>query len=195
MVLGSVWWGGLAFEDDVEVQRVAAQCIRAYDNNPVDEGALHKQSQRFLNASWGGLDGKGSCGTVPDPPLRHLMEVLASGEKTSYDFCKEMNVDENADEAGVFMALSKRSMLYWVSAFRLEPCLNLDFADGRRRRWCLCFFDIFFLSGWTAVVKVVSIATAKFLILLLLLNQSDVFGSYVVTQLYPIFLIVFLLCW
>lgn len=45
------------------------------------------------------------------------------------------------------------------------------------------------------MVKVVSIATAKFLILLLLLNQSDVFGSYVVTQLYPIFLIVFLLCW
>ena len=61
----------------------------------------------------------------------------------------------------------------------------------------VCVSLIFFsLSGWTAVVKVVSIATAKFLILLLLLNQSDVFGSYVVTQLYPIFLIVFfLLCW
>ena len=61
----------------------------------------------------------GYCGSSPDPPLRHLMELLADGEATLYDFVQQREVGDDADPSQLGLALSKQSILYWVAAFRL----------------------------------------------------------------------------
>lgn len=110
----------MAFPDDNEVQRAAGRCLRLYDQNPDDSGSRHVQAQRFLNPEWQGLDGNGHSGSVPDPPLRFLMEQLASGEATLLEFSEQREVaHENMDPADVSLVVSKHSLLYWVSAFRL----------------------------------------------------------------------------
>ena len=101
---------------------MAVVCIQLFDSQPNDPGSLHVQSQRFLNPDWSGLDGNGMCGTSPDPPLRHLMELLASGEATLCDFFTQLQVPTGChDQELIALALSKHSLLYWVSSFRLEP--------------------------------------------------------------------------
>ena len=112
----------MAFPDDNEVQRTAGRCLRLYDQNPDDSGSLHVQAQRFLNPEWQGLDGNGHCGSIPDPPLRYLMEQLASGGATLLEFSQQRDMaqsQENMDPVDLSLVVSKHSLLYWVSSFRL----------------------------------------------------------------------------
>ncbi len=96
--------GGLAYPDDGQVQRCAAQCIRLFDANPSSAGSKHVQSRRFLARNWEGLHGD----VEKDPPLRDLVEDIASGEKTVWDISK-----------GTTNAAA--SFMQWVSAFCLVP--------------------------------------------------------------------------
>lgn len=100
--------GGLAFPNDADVQKTAAHALTLFDANPNAPGALHAQSQRFLCKEWCGLHGRGDAS---DPPLRHIMETLASGSQTIADFL---------DDA----AASSVSFLRWVPAFRHVTCLT-----------------------------------------------------------------------
>lgn len=50
------------------------------------------------------------------------MELLASGEATLCDFFTQLQVPTGChDQELIALALSKHSLLYWVSSFRLEP--------------------------------------------------------------------------
>ena len=102
--------GGLAHPDPDEVRRIACRALRLFQG-PRNAGHLHAQSMRFLDPAWTGLH----PGDPHDPPLRSLIEMLASGEATMHDF-----IVGNSE--------SERSLLRWVSAFRLAPCLVI---------WCL----------------------------------------------------------
>ena len=110
--------GGLAYPDDSEVQRIASKCLQQYDAHPSSSGSMHAQSQRFLNSAWKGLEGISNMNR--DPPLRALVETLASGEATVYDFFTD--VDNALAESGGSDCssdiIAKRSFLYWTSAFR-----------------------------------------------------------------------------
>ena len=135
--------GGLAYPDDIEIQRVAVVCIQLFDSQPNDPGSLHVQSQRFLNPDWSGLDGNGMCGTSPDPPLRHLMELLANGEATLCDFFTQLQVPTGChDQEVIAIALSKHSLLYWVSSFRLEPRLEILFCCVKPQKYHYQFLPL-----------------------------------------------------
>ncbi len=119
-------WGGLAFPDEVEVRNVAARCLRLYDKTPTELG--HTQTQRFLNPNWMGLNGNGSSGErdqLPDPPLRLLMEQLATGDATLAEFFKDITATANTNTDNPDMVVAKHSLLYWISSFRLAPRLDL----------------------------------------------------------------------
>jgi len=90
--------GGLAYPDDAQVQRCAAQCLKLYDANP----SSHVQSRRFLARDWNGLHDD----PEKDPPLRDLVEALASGDTTMLD------ISQGTTSAEV-------SFIRWVSAFCL----------------------------------------------------------------------------
>ena len=93
--------GGLAFPDDDMVRKVAHQCLKVFDFNPDAAGCLHVQSRRFLDGTWTGLHGD----IDKDPPLRGLMEELASGDKIMSDLLS-------------LETAAATSLIRWVSAFR-----------------------------------------------------------------------------
>ena len=70
------------------------------------------QSRRFLDATWKGVGGDDS-----DVPLRPLVQLLASGAVTLLDLAMKDDT------------LASRSLLHWVSAFRL-----VQISVGVRRR-------------------------------------------------------------
>ena len=95
--------GGLALPDDNKVQKVSFRAIQLYDANPGAAGAQHTQSQRFLNPQWHGLRGN----SADDPPLRSLIESLASGEMFLSEFLADTEPSPTI-----------KSFLRWISAFR-----------------------------------------------------------------------------
>lgn len=94
--------GGLAYPDDGQVQRCAAQCLKLFDANPTSSGSTHIQSRRFLAGDWNGLHDD----PEKDPPLRGLVEALASGDTTMLDISKGKTSAEV-------------SFIGWVSSFCL----------------------------------------------------------------------------
>ena len=104
--------GGLAFPDDAQVRRVAAQCLRLYDSNPDQPGHRHTQSRRFLDPQWEGLHPERGDEHETDPPLRCVMEDLSVGEITMSELVAQHITSPQGSPA-------IRSFLRWVAAFRL----------------------------------------------------------------------------
>lgn len=110
--------GGLAFPDDAQVQRVAAQCLRVYDSNPDQPGHRHTQSRRFMDPHWEGLHPERGDQHQTDPPLRSVMEDLAVGEITMSELVAQHI--KNPQESP-----TRHSFLRWVASFRLVSQTNL----------------------------------------------------------------------
>lgn len=92
---------------------MAGRCLALFDENPSGPGSLHSQSQRFLSHTWESLHPENHADKLTDPPLRPLMEQLASGEKTIADIAAEDTAASN-------------SFVHWVCAFRHARILELD---------------------------------------------------------------------
>ena len=130
----------MAYPNDAEVQRVASRCIALFDAAPHARGSRHTQSRRFLDATWKGVGGSLSGGgdddsDAGDVPLRPLVQRLASGDVTLLDLA--MNDD----------TLASRSLLHWVSAFRLARIsvgvraantIGTDTGTDARRGYLVC---------------------------------------------------------
>lgn len=107
--------GGLAHVDPEQVQKAASLCLKLYDKDPSAAGAKHAQSQRFLNATWVGLD-------TADVPLREIVQAIANGQVSH-----EHLLCDQRPEA--------RSYLHWVSGFR--TALTLAMTNGQYTRQCI----------------------------------------------------------
>ena len=132
----------------MEVQKVAARCLRLYDKNPTELG--HTQTQRFLNPNWKGLNGNGSSGEgdqLPDPPLRFLMEQLATGDATLVEFFQDITITANTNSqttSNTDMVVAKHSLLYWISSFRLAPRLYCKCCLGQGPESRLFLLKLFY---------------------------------------------------
>lgn len=99
--------GGLACGDRNAVQAVAMRCLKLFDQNAT--GSEHAQSRRFCCPNWVGLRGGPA-----EPPLRNVMERVASGNITLHDL-----VTDGSEEVKLFF--------YWVSSFRLVPVSRIPY--------------------------------------------------------------------
>lgn len=75
------------------------RCLSLFDGKAA--GAEHTQSRRFCDPDWSGIPSG-----PKEPPLRYLLEKLASAKITLHDL-----VTEDSEPVKLFF--------YWVSSFRL----------------------------------------------------------------------------
>ena len=99
---------GLAYPNHQDVEQCAIACLQLFDQNA--SGSLHCQAQRFLSPTWNGIPG---FGADSDPPLRDIVEQLASGDLQLPDVLE-------ASRTGDAKA---KSFCHWVAAFRLVRAL------------------------------------------------------------------------